>query len=130
MDLMDLPVYTLPSPPYVVLLIGLFAGLTSGLAFDATLRQAVQEWSKNRSTRTLATLQGSQLVIPFLGICLGVCFFLGAGMEIFGFPPHLSYSIAIPLTIGTAWLVWYQLGQILIQLERGGSRALDLDTFN
>jgi hypothetical protein len=34
------------------------------------------------------------------------------------------------LSIFTSWLVWSQLGKILIQLEQGGSQALDLDSFN
>lgn len=120
--------YTFPDPPYFLILAGLLIGLTSGLAFDATLRQAVRDWSQSRSTRTLANLQTGTLVIPFLGICAGVCLFLASGMQIFGFPGQLAYSAAIPLTVGTAGLVWFQLGKILVMLEKGGSRALDLDT--
>lgn len=120
--------FTFPDPPYFLLAFGLFAALTSGLAFETTLKQAVQDWSKNRSTRTLARLQGSQLFIPFVGMAGGVCFFLASGMEIFGFSSKLSYALAVPLTLFTAWLVWYQLGKLLVQLERGGSRALDLDS--
>lgn len=117
------------NPPYFLLVAGLFAGIASGLAFDATLRQAVKEWSNNRSTRTLANLHGLTLRLPFLGICGGVCVFLASGVQIFGFPPKLAYAIAIPLTVLTALLVWSQLGKILIQLEKGGSKALDLDSF-
>ncbi len=121
-------VYTYPDPPYFLLVVGLLMSLTSGLAFEATLKQAVQDWAKNRSTRTLAELQGMQLFLPFLGIGAGASIFLGSGMEIFGFSTSLSYAIGVPLTIGTSWLVWSQLGKILGQLERGGSRALDLDS--
>ena len=119
---------TFPDPPYFLLVAGLFISITSGLAFEATLKQAVQDWSKNRSTRTLAALQGMQLFVPFIGIGAGASLFLGSGMEIFGFSTELSYAIAVPLTIGTSWLVWSQLGKILVQLERGGSQALDLDS--
>jgi hypothetical protein len=108
---------------------GLLAGMASGLAFEATLKQAVQLWSKNRSTRTLATLRGMQLSLPFLGMAGGICVFLASGMEIFGFPKLLSYEIALPLTVLTGWLVWRQLSKLLIELERGGSQALDLDSF-
>lgn len=120
--------YYFPEPPYFLLLAGLLAGVTSGLAFEATLKQSVKEWSKNRSTRILANLQGSQLLLPFLGMAGGVCIFLASGLEIFGFPKLLTYAIALPLTVATAWLVWSQLGKLLIQLERGGSKALDLDS--
>ncbi|HEY9874684.1 MAG TPA: hypothetical protein V6D12_14695 [Candidatus Obscuribacterales bacterium] len=121
--------YYFPEPPYFLLVAGLFASMASGLAFQATLKQKVYEWSKNRSTRTLAEMRGSQLLLPFLGISGGVCVFLGAGLEVFGFPSWLSYIISVPLTIFISILVWSQLRQVLIQLERGGSKALDLDMF-
>ncbi len=121
--------YYYSTSPYFLLIAGLLAGLASGVAFDASLRQLVNEWAKNRSTRTLAILKGPQLAVPFLGICGGICFFLGSGLEIFGFQTKISYAIAIPLTIGTAALVWWQLGRLLVQLEQGGSKALDLDSF-
>jgi cobalamin biosynthesis protein CobD/CbiB len=108
----------------------LLAGITSGIAFKTTLEQAVQEWSRNRSTRTLANLQGIQLLVPFVGIAIGACVFLSSGLEIFGFPTWLAYAIALPLTAFISLLVWYQLSSILVQLEKGGSKALDLDLFN
>jgi len=60
---------------------------------------------------------------------LGICIFLSAGLEIFGFPSWLSYSVSLPLTVLIAVLVWLQLSKLLTQLERGGSKALDLDAF-
>jgi hypothetical protein len=117
------------SPPYFLLVTGLLVSITSGTAFEATLKQSVQEWSRNRSTRTLANLQGMQLFIPFIGINAGICVFLASGLIIFGFPSWLGYGLAVPLTLGTGWLLWSQLGRILIQLEQGGSKALDLDSF-
>ncbi|MGB5963768.1 MAG: hypothetical protein WBG73_24235 [Coleofasciculaceae cyanobacterium] len=121
--------YNYPSPPYLLLFFGLFAGLTCGLAFEATLRQKVQEWSKKRSTRTLAQMKGLQLLMPFLGITVGIAVFLASGLEIFGFPTWLCYAISLPLTLIISSLVWSQLSKLLGQLERGGSKALDLDAF-
>lgn len=121
--------YSIPEPPYVLLIVGLFISLTSGIAFESVLKKSVQDWSKNRSTRTLATLQGIQLFLPFLGISLGICLFLSSGMEVFGFTTKLSYALALPLTALIGWLIWSQLGKILVQLERGGSQALDLDSW-
>jgi uncharacterized protein (DUF2062 family) len=116
-------------PPYFLLVAGFLISITSGVAFEAVLKQSVQEWQKNRSTRSLANLQGAQLLVPFLGIGFGVCLFLSSGVEVFGFPTKLAYAISVPLTIFISWLVWWQLGKILIQLERGGSKALDLDSW-
>lgn len=121
--------YYYPEPPYFLLIFGLFAGITSGAAFEATLKQKVDEWSKNRSTRTLAQMKGVQLLLPYWGISAGVCVFLAAGLEIFGIPWWLAYSVSLPLTIFIGTLVWSQLGKLLVQLERGGSKAIDLDAF-
>ncbi len=121
--------YNYPEPPYFLLVVGLFAGITCGTAFEATLKQKVQQWSRNRSTRIIAQMKGFELLIPFLGIAAGICVFLSAGLEIFGFPSLLSYSISLPLTLFIGVLVWSQLGKLLDQLERGGSKALDLDAF-
>jgi hypothetical protein len=121
--------YSFPEPPYFLLIVGLLASFACGTAFDAVLKQSVKSWSKSRSTRDLAKLRGLQLLLPFLGIAGGVCVFLSSGMEIFGIPANLAYAIALPLTILIAWLIWFQLGKILIQLQEGGSKALDLDSF-
>jgi formate hydrogenlyase subunit 3/multisubunit Na+/H+ antiporter MnhD subunit len=123
-------VYYIPDPPYVLLVAGLLASIASGVAFEAVLKQSVQEWAKHRSTRSLAKMQGMELFLPFVGMALGVCLFLASGVEIFGFPTKLSYAIAVPLTVFISWLVWRQLGVILVQLERGGSRAIDLDALD
>ncbi|HIK25188.1 MAG: hypothetical protein P3X23_006425 [Thermosynechococcus sp. Uc] len=114
-------------PPIVLLLAGIFMGLTSGKAFTATLQQSVQEWNRSRSTRVLSQLRGFQLQLPYLGISMGIWLFLMAGLWTYGFSAGVSMVIAFVLTIATALLVWYQLGKVLTILSTAGSRALDLD---
>jgi hypothetical protein len=53
----------------------LICRINCGLAFEATLRQKVQEWSKRRSTRTLAQMKGLQLLMPFLELLPELLFF-------------------------------------------------------
>jgi hypothetical protein len=118
-----------PQPPYVLLVAGLFTAITSGYAFSNTLQQSVQSWNSNRSTRILANLRGPQLQLPYLGICTGVCVFLASGIQSFGFSTKAAYVMGIPMTVLIAVLIWSQLGKILLLLEKGGSRALDLDAF-
>ncbi|HEY9736938.1 MAG TPA: hypothetical protein V6D06_11665 [Trichocoleus sp.] len=118
-----------PQPPYVLFLAGLFIAITSGYAFSNTLEQSVKAWNDNRSTRILASLRGPQLQLPYLGICIGVCMFLASGIQMFGFSGKAAYAMGIPLTLLSALLIWSQLGKILLLLEKGGSRALDLDAF-
>ncbi|MGQ9864847.1 MAG: hypothetical protein ACUVSQ_00960 [Pseudanabaenaceae cyanobacterium] len=117
------------NPPYFLFGAALAAGLACGRAFEVTLRSLVLEWQRNRSSRTLLTLRGREIWVPYLGITLSVGVFLSAGLEIFGFPPNLAYSVAMVLALGSAWFVWRQLSGLLGELERGGSAALDLDSF-
>jgi hypothetical protein len=118
-----------PEPPYFLLLAGLLASLAAGSAFDVSLKQLVADWNRTRSTRIVSSLRGSPVFLPFLGIAGGVCVFLGSGLTIFGFPFQLSLILSLILTVGTAALVWSQLGKLLMLLQKGGSRALDLDAF-
>jgi hypothetical protein len=114
-------------PPYFLLIVGLFAGITCGRAFEVTLRQAVKTWSETRSTRILQQLQGFSLVVPFLGICAGICIFLASGLYIFGLPLQFSYITSLVLTVMTGVLIWSQLRNLLLLLQSGGSKAIDLD---
>jgi hypothetical protein len=123
-------VYTFPEPPIVLLIAGLLASLAAGKAFEVTLKQRLAEWSRTRSTRIISNLQGPQLLVPFLGIAGGVWIFLASGLSIFGLPDQFSYPVSGALTIATAGLVWSQLGKLLVMLEQGGSRAIDLDALD
>jgi hypothetical protein len=116
-------------PPYFILFAGLFVGIACGAAFDRTLRKNAKAWSVDRTNISLAKSDDITLRLPFFGICLGIIFFLSAGLEIFGFPTWLAYSIALPLTLFIAILLWFQLQVVFKQLDRGGSPALDLDSW-
>jgi hypothetical protein len=78
---------------------------------------------------TLLNLRGTPIKLPYLGIVLSIAVFLAAGLEIFGFPPVIAYPLSIIVTLLISLLVWRQLGLLLIELERGGSAAMDLDMF-
>lgn len=115
-------------PPYFLLFFGLFASITSGIAFQATLKEQAMAWKTNRSTRSIAQMRSIQLKLPFWGITIGIGIFLTAGLEVFGFPPILAFGVAIPLTIVSNLFIWLQLGSMLKQIETGGFKVLDLDS--
>ena len=119
----------LPDPPYFSLIAGLVISFLCGKAFEVTLRQQIERWSQSRSSRILLQLQGVQLVLPFVGMCVGACVFLGSGVTVFGFPSGISYCLAIPLTSLAGGLIWTQLKTLLMQLQEGGSEALKIDAF-
>ncbi|MBE9080440.1 hypothetical protein IQ241_24670 [Romeria aff. gracilis LEGE 07310] len=116
-------------PPYFLLLAGLLISLTSGAAFSQVLKQTVNDWYEKRSTRSLAKLQGIDVQLPFLGICMGICIFLASGLSIFGFSGWVSYGFSLPLTLLSAGLIWTQLKSNLAILEGGNARAFELDIF-
>ena len=94
------------------------------------LTRSAQRWSKDTDAEDITKLQGPALLFPFAGIFGGACVFLSSGLGIFGFPPSLAYLISLPISLFVSGLVWYQLGQVLIQLQEGGSKALDLDSWS
>lgn len=123
--------YYYPEPPYFLLVFGFFVAMTCGLAFEATLKQRVkQSFQATEDIESekinLGDLQ--TLSLTFFSICVGVCVFLAAGLEIFGISRTISYAASVPLTILIGALIWSQLGKLLLELQEGGSRALDLDS--
>ncbi len=126
---MDYYSYYLPEPPLFLVFAGLFIGVTCGVAFEATLKEVVNTWYKTPNRKELDLLTANSLKLPFLGICLGICIFLASGLDIFILNGWIAYAIALPMTIFICGLVWTQLGKVLEQLQRGGSRAIDLDAF-
>jgi len=121
--------YYIPQPPYLLLVVGLLIGVTAGLAFEETLKQALKSWSSNPREKKATDIQNFNLLFPFLGICIGVCIFLASGLNIFSIDPWFAYSFSIIVTILIAGLIWRQLSSLLKQLQRGGSKAIDLDSF-
>jgi hypothetical protein len=116
------------NPPYVLLVVGLFAALASGSALAGTLKLIVQKWQNDGAETSNSRIAVRQLSVPFLGITAGVGLFLCSGFEIFGFPPLLACAVGIPVTILTSLLIWFQLGSMLAFVERQGMQALDLDS--
>ena len=116
-------------PPYFLFAVSMIAGLACGRSFEVTLRSLVNAWAVSKSSRTLLELKSSSIKVPYLGMTISIAVFMSTGLEVFGLPTLFGYAVAIPITFGIALLVWRQLGQMLIELDRGGSAALDLDTF-
>ncbi|MEC4885541.1 MAG: hypothetical protein SAL70_30120 [Scytonema sp. PMC 1070.18] len=115
-------------PPYILLVVGFLVALTSGAALAGTLKIIVQKWQSDGAETSSSRISTSQLLVPFLGITIGVCLFLCSGFEIFGFPPLLAYAVGVPVTLLTCVLVWLQLGSMLAYVERQGIQAMDLDS--
>ncbi|MGH8002831.1 MAG: hypothetical protein ACREPR_26205 [Brasilonema sp.] len=114
--------------PYFLLVVGLFAAITSDIALWGTLKLSVQKWQDDGAETSGSRIAIRHVSVPFLGITAGLCLFLCSGFEIFGFPSLLAYGIGVPVALITALLIWLQLGSMLTFVERQGIKALDLDS--
>ncbi len=120
--------YYFPSnPPYFLFAVSLVAGLACGRSFEMSLRNLVTAWHEQQSTALMLSLRSWEIQVPYWGMGISICVFMACGLEIFGFPPNLAYGVALPITGGITYFVWRQLGKLLVELEKGGSSAMDLD---
>lgn len=122
--------YYLPEPPLFLIFVGLMMGVTCGLAFEATLKDKVNLWRTQPPKTKQSQLDGiSLLQIPFIGICVGICIFLAAGLEVFIYSRVFAYGLSLPMTLFIGGLIWSQLQKLILVLLEGGSKALDLDAY-
>lgn len=122
--------YYLPEPPLFLIFVGLMIGITCGLAFEATLKNKVNLWRTQPLKTQESELSGIvTLQIPFLGICIGICIFLAAGLEVFIYSRVFAYALSLPMTLFIGGLIWSQLQKLILMLLKGGSKALDLDAY-
>lgn len=121
--------YYIPQPPFLLIAFGFFISIASGFAFESILKLKYKEWRETSDELTIEIINKSDLKIPFLGICVGICIFLSASLEIFNVSSTIGYILSIPMSAFIGRLIWKQLGEVLLQLKRGGSKAIDLDSF-
>lgn len=121
--------YYYPQPPFLICLIGLFVGVTFGLTFQTILKQKVNKWSKDGRKENLAEIDKTELKLAYSGIGLGIWIFLTGGLLLFNTGLIVAAGVALPLTFLSTSLIWTQLIDVLQQIQKGGSKALDLDSW-
>lgn len=121
--------YYYPQPPFLICLIGLFVGVTFGLTFQTILKQKVNKWLKDGRKEDLAQIEKKELKLAYLGIGLGVWIFLTGGLLLFSTGLIVAVGLALPLTVLSTSLIWNQLIDVLQKIQKGGSKALELDSW-
>jgi hypothetical protein len=123
--------YYFPSqPPYLILALGFFIAITSGAALDGTLKVISKTWRKKGAEDSAPSFSNKQLIIPFIGITIGIGLFLCSGLAIFGFPNWLACAVGLPITLLTCILTAFQLGSMMTYAQSRGFQSLDLDSFS
>ncbi|MGD1851782.1 MAG: hypothetical protein ACFCBU_14730 [Cyanophyceae cyanobacterium] len=114
-----------PQAPIIQLIIGFVIGGGCGALFAKMFRDAVKTWLATEERDPNVFLR-SPLRFPYVGTALGACVFLAATLQTFTIPAKWAFTMAGVVTMGGAIAVWWQLGVILRQVQRGGVGAIDL----
>lgn len=115
-------------PPYALIGIGFLIALLCGLTFARQIQERLDLWQQDRLP--LLPLARPNIVIPYAGVLLGTTLFVGSGLQVFGFAAGSSLLVALLLTLLTGAGLWYQLGRLMEQVERGNFAAVDFDNFD
>lgn len=102
-----------PDPPYFLLFASLLIILTCSLPLFVAIRHRVKYWSNNFSPDTLPQGGGIQVLLPFIGTTIGLCFLLTSVMEVLGLALLPSLFLSLLLTIVIGQWAWTELGRTL-----------------
>ncbi|MEM9770415.1 MAG: hypothetical protein AAF889_02230 [Cyanobacteria bacterium P01_D01_bin.73] len=117
-----------PQGPLIQLIIGFAVGGACGGLFAKMFRETVKTWLATEERDPNDFLK-SPLRFPFVGTAMGACVFLAATLQTFTIPAKWAFLMSGSVTAGGAIAVWWQLGVILRQVQRGGVDAIDLGSF-
>ena len=123
----DLPLMSLPQPPYLVGL-GLAIGVLCGLTFARLIQNKLDAWKQDRLA--LLPLGSAEITISYSGVLVGTTLFIGASLQVFGFASGAALLIATLLSLLTGGALWVQLERLMVQVEEGRFRAVDFDNFD
>ncbi|MEM6502386.1 MAG: hypothetical protein AAF685_11175 [Cyanobacteria bacterium P01_C01_bin.89] len=118
-------IFDAPQAPIIQLIVGFVVGGGCGALFAKMFRDRVKTWLATEE-RDPAEFMRSPLRFPYVGTALGACVFLAATLQTFTIPVKWAFIMSGSVTVGGAIAVWWQLGVILRQVQRGGVDAIDL----
>ena len=72
----DLPLMSLPQPPYLVAGLGLAIGVLCGLTFARLIQNKLDAWKQDRLA--LLPLGSAEITISYSGVLVGTTLFIGA----------------------------------------------------
>jgi hypothetical protein len=119
---------SLPQPPYLLAGLGLAIGILCGLTFSKLVQQRLDDWKQDRLP--LLPLARTQTVLPWIGLLLGITFFIGGSLQVFGFAPGAAVLLAFLLSLATGGALWVQLVRLMQQVQAGNFKAVDFDNFD
>ncbi len=116
-------------PLYTAIILTNVVAILSGIVFKDLLEYQVAWWQANRETEPGIRYQTPGILLTFAVTCLSLVAFSTACLMVVGLNLQVAGIIAAVLVLGTAALIWWQLGSLLKMLVMGGSAAIDIDSF-
>jgi hypothetical protein len=120
--------FEIPDPPYSLICTAVICGLICGKAFEVSIRQKTKEWFQGQSTQPLSKVYEVRLFIPYLGICFWSWVFVGSTLTVFAVTWVIGFALSTFVILTSGLLVWFQLIKLLKALEKGGSKALEINS--
>ena len=116
-------------PVYTLIMVTNFFAIAFGFIFKDMLEYQVAQWDTNRQSQERINYKTPNIIVAYLGLCISLVVFVGASLSVFGLVSWLPYMLAAIVVALPALLVWVQLGSMLSLLVRGGSQAVDIDSY-
>lgn len=116
-------------PVYTLIMVTNFFAIAFGFIFKDMLEYQVGQWNTNRKSQQRINYSTPNIIVAYLGLCLSLLIFVAASLWVFCAIELIAFSLAAIVVIPTALLVWLQLGSMLALLAKGGSEAMDIDSY-
>jgi hypothetical protein len=116
-------------PVYTLIMVTNFFAIAFGFIFKDMLEYQVAHWDSNRQSQQRINYKKPNIIAAYLGLSISLLAFVGASLSVFGLVWWLAYILSAIVVLPTALLIWVQLGSMLILLVRGGSEAVDIDSY-
>ena len=116
-------------PVYTLIMVSNFFAIAFGFIFKDMLEYQVAHWDSNRQSQQGINYKTPNIITAYLGLSISLLVFVGASLSVFGLVGSIAYILGAIVVLPTALLVWVQLGSMLILLVKGGSEAVDIDSY-
>ena len=123
------PEHYVNPPVYTLIMVTNFFAIAFGFIFKDILEYQVSEWNTKRQSQSQINYKTPNLIVAYLGLCISLLVFVGASLSVFCSIYWIAYGLSAIVVLPTALLIWVQLGSMLILLVRGGSEAVDIDSY-
>lgn len=106
-----------------------FLAIANGFIFKDGLEYQVDRWDRNRQTQAKIEYRRPHLIFAYIWLSFFLFCFVAACLSVFKIGLLLSVLLGAVVVFPMAILIWIQLGAMLALLAKGGSKAIDIDSY-